>query len=184
MIKEALSQVSDINSTEGTESYTAMEIFTEVKEDRIRLFGFISRLEKQVFVLLLKVKGIGPSIAMDLISRITPLVLLKAISDNDVSILTSIKGVGKKSAERLVLELRDKVGDYILDLSKCGDQSSPRDDSNIADSNFADALAALVRLGFSSQSSKRAIEQVKSGADAHKLGSSELVREALKYFSN
>ena len=93
----------------------SLHIHTSVREDAIQLYGFRTRLEKSFFQLLISVSGIGPKMARDILSNIQPAPLAQALAQGDVHKLSAIPGIGKKTAERLVLELKDKVGK--LDLA-------------------------------------------------------------------
>lgn len=86
-------------------------VFTDVRENDISLYGFTSKAEKELFLLLRKVKGVGSKLALAIISQLAPDELLGAIGSSDVTALTKISGIGKKTAERLVVELRENVGE-------------------------------------------------------------------------
>ena len=92
-----------------------LHIHTSVREDAILLYGFRTRLEKSFFQLLISVSGVGPKLARDILSNIQPGMLAQALTHGDLQKLSTIPGIGKKTAERLVLELKDKVGK--LDVS-------------------------------------------------------------------
>ncbi len=167
------SSVSQSNLAIGQEK--ELVVFMDVKETSISLFGFSSVSEKEVFLLLKKVKGVGSKLAMGIISSIGSMMVLKAIGRQDVSILTSVSGVGKKGAERIILELREKV-DVLA-----GSISSPNLDSGLAKqiettSHGQDAILALERLGFSKGQAKQAVETVMSDKT---VSSSEILRKAL-----
>lgn len=146
-------------------------IHTDVREDAINLYAFDDKLEKQVFLLLTTVKGVGARSACQLISQVPKVKLLKLIADQDISGLTNIKGVGRKTAERILVELKDRVAEFALE---------GQDSSRIASGGdiLKDAIDALKALGFSSLEAERAVKQVKvsGGAD---VGS--VVKEALRF---
>ncbi len=151
-------------------------VYTEVKEDAIRLYGFADKLEKQAFLLLTKVKGIGPKTASDIISKADKRELLKHIAASDLAGLQSL-GIGRKTAERILVELRDKVGEYALEaqFERLGVE---RMSVNVA----RDAIDALAALGFSRAEAERAITAAeKSGAVLPTSNAGEMVREALRY---
>lgn len=155
---------------EGSEA--TLVVFTEVREDLIRLHGFIDALEKQVFLMLTKVNGVGARTASDVLSQIDRRELLRAIGSGDVTRLQSLRGVGKKTAERLVVELRDSVGRLV----EGGAPLAARVERE-AMAPVDDAIQALVALGFSRRDAERAVGHV----DAQALDSGAIVKEALKF---
>ncbi|RME61752.1 MAG: Holliday junction branch migration protein RuvA [Candidatus Dadabacteria bacterium] len=150
-------------------------VSTEVREDAIQLFGFKTAVEKQAFSLLKGVKGVGPSTALTIISTIESKELFKHIASNNISSLSSLKGIGRKRAERIIVELRDKV----KELSEGAVLASPSLTFNsVAD----DAVNTLLALGFSR---KEAVSAVEAALKARKEGDTsdvgEIAREALRY---
>jgi len=119
---------------EGSE--VALRIFTQVREDTLALFGFSTRREKALFEKLLAVSGIGPKLAQAVLSGMPPDDLTSALASGDVRRLNSIPGVGKKTAERMVLELRDKVQDLAANLPA------------VLPSGDGDLVEALINLGY------------------------------------
>jgi len=147
-----------------------------VREDAQLLYGFGTDEERKMFRLLISVSGIGPKIATTALSGILVEDLKLAIKDGNISVLTSISGIGKKTAERMVVELREKV---ILDGSKSTSLSGSRGTIMIS-SEAEDAVQALIALGYSKNQAQIAVEKaVKSSAD--KLPIDKLVRVALKF---
>ncbi len=149
----------------------ALRIFTHVREDALDLFGFAAEEEEAVFRALLGVKGVGPRAAQNILSGIEARELAQAVAGGDVVRLTKVPGIGKKTAERLVVELKDKL----LTLAKAS--GGPR-----AAVHEADALeqlrAALVNLGYRPPQAEGAVEALRDEADGKPLD--ELLREALK----
>lgn len=131
-------------------------IQTEVKEDSIRLYGFVDQLERQVFNLLTSVKGVGAKSAADIISVIDKRELLRLVASGDLERLYQIKGIGRKTAERIVVELKDRVSRF--GLEQFGDPKAVAKSSG----PFAEALEALQALGFGRRDAERAIEQAES----------------------
>jgi Holliday junction DNA helicase RuvA len=132
-----------------------LHVHTHVKEDAINLFGFYSCEEKGVFQLMISVSGIGPKLAMNILSGISARELIGAVSHGDLNRLVRIPGVGKKIAERMILELKDKM------MKLDSYESSDKDVSvSSADEMKGDALSALVNLGYKSQSAKTALERI------------------------
>jgi Holliday junction DNA helicase RuvA len=129
-----------------------LRIHTHVREDAIQLFGFLTPLELQLFQRLIAVSGIGPRVALGVLSGIEPADLLRAIREADVARLTRIPGVGRKTAERLVVELRDRLpregeGDEPAEVEPGGDV---RDD----------VLSALVNLGYQRSTVEKTVDKV------------------------
>lgn len=119
-------------------------VYTSVREDAIILYGFASQEEYDLFLLLISVSGIGPKVALGILSSITVEGLCRAIQNKQASILTKLPGIGKKSAERLILELKDKVSfapeeEELLTIEN---------DVEVGDDKIAEATAALQALGY------------------------------------
>lgn len=132
-----------------------LNIHTQVKQDGINLFGFNTFEDKEIFQLLLAVNGIGPKLALNVLSGIAAGELIKALSEGNLKRLLNIPGVGKKMAERIILELRDKA----LKLwnhaeAPCVTSDLPMDDLR------EDALSALINLGYKSQLASDALDKV------------------------
>lgn len=152
-------------------------VFTDVKEDSIRLFGFASQLEKQVFNLLMNVKGIGTKTSMQIVSKIEARDLLRLIGQGDLTQLSSVKGIGKKTAERIIVELKDKVGEYVM-----GAVYSEREPENSSSASaISEARAALRALGFSQADADRALAAAERNLTGRPGDSGEYVREALRH---
>jgi Holliday junction DNA helicase RuvA len=138
-----------------------------VREDALALFGFADEVEMGLFDLLVGVSGVGPKTALAVLSTFDPQRLRRAVLDEDVAALTAVPGVGRKTAQRIVLELRDKLGGAAGQLPPA---AGPADDA------AAQAVAALMGLGFSAPEAHRAVAAVgEPGDDA-----AELVRRALR----
>lgn len=156
-------------------------IHTDVREDSIRLFGFDSKAERQMFTLLNKVSGMGPRSSLDVISNVSIRELLHAIGAGDVQGLMKIKGVGRKKAERIVVELRDLVGsmaDERASVARSGEGESGIRSSIKPVST--DAVAALEVLGFPRRDAEVAVAKaVEGGWGQGEVG--DLVREALRF---
>lgn len=167
-----------IRSLELNKSAT-VTIYTDVKEDSITLFGFKDNQEKQVFLLLKKVKGVGARTASQIISRVNKLDLLRMIGSSDLTKLQSVKGIGKKLAERIIVELRDQVAEFVNEQVSFNIEIDSE-----TNEPFNDALSALQALGFSKRDAEGAVQRVKVSAgviDLSKADSGNIVREALKY---
>jgi holliday junction DNA helicase RuvA len=152
----------------------SLSVHTHVREDTIQLFGFLTSQEKDAFVLLTSVSGVGPKLALSVLSALPVSDLVSAIRSGDVGKLTTVPGIGNKSASRLVLELKDKVEKLYPGLAPASD--SPRQGE---DATFDDALSALVNLGYRPQDAKDALKQVKK-SNAESIVLKDMIRESLK----
>jgi holliday junction DNA helicase ruvA len=128
--------------TQGEEAL--LYIHTHVREDAILLYGFFSQEEYELFQHLIGISGIGPKGAQSILSEVTPHDFYRLIHQKDVKGITKLPGIGKKTAERLVLELKDKFSDYTD--TDANDMST--DVSDVSDSMIAEATEALMSLGF------------------------------------
>ena len=153
---------------------TSLSVHTHVREDAIQLFGFLTSQEKEAFVLLTSVSGVGPKLALSVLSALPVSDLVSAIQSENVEKLTTVPGIGNKSASRLVLELKDKVGK--LHPGHLSAHDSPREGQDVT---FDDALSALVNLGYRPQDAKDALKQVKKLNPAA-IVLKDMIRESLK----
>ena len=132
-----------------------LNVHTQVKQDAINLFGFYTSEEREIFQLLLSVNGIGPKLALNVLSGIAAGELIKALSEGNLKRLVSIPGVGKKMAERIVLELRDKA------LKLWDQEAVPRVRADLPEADLReDALSALMNLGYKSPVASDALDNV------------------------
>lgn len=149
--------------------------FLSVKEDEISLYGFMTMTEKLMFELLIGVSGIGPKGALGILSSISVDELKMAILAEDAKLIASAKGIGTKTAQRIVIELKGKIEKELpLSFSK---NEALAGGINISGGAAGSAVDVLEALGFSRSSALRAVNSVE---DADKLSSSEIVNEALK----
>lgn len=152
----------------------SLSIHTHLREDAIQLFGFSTQQEKDAFVLLMTVSGIGPKSALGILSALPVSDLVSAIQSGDVEKLETVPGIGKKSAGRLVLELKDKLTKLHPGLAPVADATVQGEDKT-----FDDALSALTNLGYRAADAKEALKRVrKSRPGSPSL--QELIRETLK----
>lgn len=156
-------------------------VYTDVREDAIRLFGFDSQAERQVFLLLNRVSGMGPRSSLDVVSNVSIRDLLHAIGSGDVKALMSIKGVGKKKAERIVVELRDLVANMAGERSSALRSMMTVERGGDASGALSrDAVAALQVLGFPPKDAEGAVARANAALGGiTEVG--ELVREALRF---
>jgi Holliday junction DNA helicase RuvA len=139
---------SDLPET-GTE--VALHIHTHVREDALALYGFLRSSEKLLFEKLITVSGIGPKLAITILSGMPADEMVRSIRGNDVARLTRIPGIGKKTAERMVLELRDKLPETGLAATPMATPLSPVED---------DVLSALLNLGYQRPATEKALAAV------------------------
>ena len=154
----------------GTE--TALRIHTHVREDALVLYGFATLLEQELFERLIGVSGIGPKVALAVLSGIEPLELIRAIERGDLARLTAIPGVGKKTSERIVLELKDRLPRAEVAAVTAG--VAPSEPSTVRD----DVLSALVNLGYHRPLAEKAVESaIKAQPDG---GFERTLKQALR----
>lgn len=165
-----------------------LHIYTDVKETDISLYGFSELLEKQVFLMLRTVKGIGSKLALSIVSLVGAAEILSIVGREDLIALQKVPGIGKKSAERLIVELREKVSSF-LDSSSGTSQGLSSKIEVTSGSNFSlaqlDAAAALEKLGFSKDQASAALEKASQELkESNSKGdSSELLRISLAKLS-
>lgn len=144
-----------------------------VKEDAWLLFGFATNFERRVFQRVLDAKGVGPSLAIGMLSALSAERLVRAIREKDVATLQGAPRVGRKKAEQLILDLAEKMEDLLTPES-----GQRRAESGGADRGATDAIRALVSLGYGSPDAERAVKAV-IDEKGSQLGAAELIREAL-----
>ena len=145
-------------------------IHTNVKEDSIALFGFYSEGEKEMFELLISISGVGPKSAISLLSGISTDDLKYAITTGNVARITAVPGIGAKTAERLILELKNKVKDIKEEGIKPAEVSIQKE-----------AVAALTTLGYNLTNAEKAVNKILS--EDPDCGLEELIKRALKEFN-
>lgn len=157
-----------------------LHVYTNVREDSLKLFGFWEADEKEMFLLLIAVNGVGPKLAMGILSGIRPLELARAIAAKDLKRLTSLVGVGKKLAERLCLDLQDKVYPaFEAGRGPVAEEPPAGADDQLA----ADVISGLVNLGYSRVKAQEALSAVKKrlpAADFSAMKIEDLFRETLR----
>jgi Holliday junction DNA helicase RuvA len=139
----------------------SLRIHTHVREEVIALYGFASRLELELFERLITISGVGPKLALAVLSGIEPAELIKAVRLENVARLTAIPGIGRKTAERISLELKDRLPPGLKAVDQTQHALSP------ADQVREDLISALVNLGYQLGAAEKAIDQVlKANPDA------------------
>ena len=161
----SLTTFSQIPDNENIKLFTHLQI----KEDSHSLYGFYSKKERDIFRLLISVSGVGTSTARTMLSSLNPNQVVEAISSNNVSIVQSVKGIGSKTAQRLIIELRDKILKiYDLDETYVNSNNTTREE----------ALSALEVLGINKKSSERLVDNIiKENQD---ISVEEIIKETLK----
>lgn len=161
------SEIERAGRTGEGEGQVRLFIHTHLREDGIALYGFWSEREKQLFEKLIAVGGIGPRLAQVILSGMAPNDLVAALASGDVARLTTIPGVGRKTAERMVVELRDRVGALAAELPER--PTAPGD---------RDLVEALVNLGYRAPHAERAVQQARQ--ETPEAAFHELLRQALR----
>ena len=164
-INISLTTFSQIPDGENIKLFTHLQI----KEDSHSLYGFYTLKEREIFRLLISVSGIGTSIARTMLSSLSPKQVIEAISTNNISLVQSVKGIGSKTAQRVIIELKDKVLKiYDLDEAFMHSNNTTRDE----------ALSALEVLGINKKSSERLVDNIiKENQD---ISVEEIIKETLK----
>lgn len=149
----------------------SLKVHTRVREDELKLFGFLTEEEQTIFQKLITINKVGPKLALGILSGMSPADFLSTIMNNDSARLSTIPGVGKKTAERLTLELKDKLADMALEMNH-------QPDSAPAQGFYDDALSALVNLGYKKPEAEKALKTIynQNGKDA---GLEDLIKESL-----
>jgi Holliday junction DNA helicase RuvA len=148
-------------------------VHTHVREDALALYGFVSSREKHLFEMLLSASGVGPTLALKILSGMSVEELIPAIRHSDLARLTKIPGVGRKTAERMVVELKDKLEVVALEAEK----PAPASPAGIE----SDVISALVNLGYDARASEAAVEE--AGHEAGASNFEKLLRAALQSLS-
>ena len=155
----------------GSGQEVSLRIHTRVREDELKLFGFLTEEEQTIFQKLITINKVGPRLALGILSGMSPADLLSAVMNNDSVKLSMIPGVGKKTAERLTMEMKDKFADMAFSMDN-------QPDSSPTQGFFDDALSALCNLGYKKQEAEKALKMIysQSGKDA---SLEELIKESL-----
>ena len=154
-----------------------VSLFTHfvVREDAHHLYGFYSRDERSLFRTLLKVNGVGPRLALTILSSTATDEFVRCVLNNDTASLVRLPGVGKKTAERLVIEMRDRLSDwYKSDLPEGA--TLIKTEKTVRHQSLQDAVAALISLGYKQQDANRTVNKIDDGHAT----SEELIRRALR----
>ena len=153
----------------------SLGIHTHMREEAIKLFGFYTLDEKRIFEKIITVNKVGPKLALTILSGMPPADLLTAIDSNDVGKLSTIPGIGRKTAERLILEMRDKLAGLPLEFAL---KKDPLTHNGL----FDDALSALMNLGYKKNPAEHALNKV-YGKNEKKSSLESLIKESLNLLS-
>ena len=154
-----------------------LRIYTHVREDALQLFGFKTEREKQLYLKLISVNGIGAKSGITMLSGMNADEIIVAVRTDNLARLTSIPGVGKKTAERLVIELRDKLND--LSSSGAAQGNLPSASANVpVDEVYDDALSALLNLGYQRNAAEKALKNAVQ--DGTEMSVQKLLRKSLQ----
>ncbi|MFH1801095.1 MAG: Holliday junction branch migration protein RuvA [Candidatus Omnitrophota bacterium] len=172
-VRVSLSTFSDLPGLGET-----VKLFTHfvVREDAQLLYGFATEEEREAFRLLISISGIGPKLAITLLSGVTLPELKRAIQEKNIPVLTAISGIGQKTAERVIIELKDKIGRPEVSAGK-----EIVHDAGISDQMVEDSVSALVSLGYTKQKAKEAIQKTLKAMLGKKPSVEEIIRAALKH---
>lgn len=149
----------------------SLRIYTRVREDELKLFGFFTEEEQTIFQKLITINKVGPRLALGILSGMSPADLLSAVMNNDAARLSTIPGVGKKTAERLTMEMKDKLADLAL-TAEHQDNAAPKQGF------YDDALSALCNLGYKKPEAEKALKTIynQNGKEA---SLEKLIKESL-----
>ncbi|MCC8130510.1 MAG: Holliday junction branch migration protein RuvA [Ruminococcus sp.] len=166
--KTTMNTVSKVSGLSSCTLYTYMA----VREDAIDLFGFYTKDELECFKLLTSVSGVGAKFALAILSSMTPASVALAIASDDIKALSKVKGIGSKIAQRIVMELKDKVAEGAV-LDSSGEVGAIT--AAVSDNNKAEAIAALVVLGYSQSEAAQAVAKCPG-----ELETDEIIKRALR----
>ena len=162
-VRISLNTFSEIGDKESIRVYTKLI----VREDAQLLYGFANTTEREMFVHLISVSGIGPNTAMIMLSSLVPDEIAGAIQNEDVATIQSIKGIGAKTAQRVIVDLKDKMLKF---------EVSSENMFSANNTNRFDALTALISLGFSKKPAEKVLDKISTGDESVE----ELIKGALK----
>lgn len=169
LIHVSLNSYTALQRIREKEALCKLYLHQVVREDAQLFYGFADKQERALFRLLISVSGVGAGTARMILSSLTGVELQKAIADGNVSALKNVKGIGLKTAQRLIVDLKDKIG-----------QASTGDDKFLAVNNSSreEALSALINLGFTKASVEKVLDKIV--ATRPSIGVEEIIKEALK----
>ncbi|KTD34117.1 Holliday junction DNA helicase RuvA [Legionella moravica] len=158
---------------EGSSTAVSLHIHTVVREDALLLYGFLNKQERSLFRALIKVNGVGPKLAMAVLSSISPNEFIQCIYQENAALLTKLPGIGKKTAERLVVEMRDSIKQF----GDAPTESLPQQKYQMSSPD--EAISALEALGYKPQEALKVVNKIDDGVKTCE----QLIRESLKILS-
>lgn len=167
--------VSTYGSLVETGQMVKILTYQHVREDELKLYGFSTKPEKELFELLIAVNGVGPRMALSILSCISVQEFQRSVLQEDLDVLTAISGVGKKKAQRLIVELKEKLGKVDL-----GERKDLREEEATLTPAVDEAALALVSLGYTKVDARRALDKV-TEETKEALPVEELIKRVLKY---
>jgi len=167
---ELIIPLSTSHSLPALQEKVKLLTYFHVREDLQQFFGFSSEGERALFKLLLTVSGIGPKLAITILSGLASDDLIRAIQDQDLESLNAISGIGKKTAERILLELKGKVPTALSEKARVA--------SSLGEETLSDALSALISLGYKRPNAEKAVKKVLQ--KEKNISVEDLIRESLK----
>lgn len=171
-----LAPISTYCALPETGKTVTLNIHTHIREDAFRLFGFLTERELFLFEKLITISKIGPKLAINILSGIPAAELEAAVERSDTGKLASIPGVGKKTAERMAMELKDKL----KGLPALGPHGAGMEGYSPGDNLLNDALSALMNLGFQKDKAEKAVLRVYNGTEGKNRSVEDIIRESLK----
>ncbi|CAM2794678.1 Holliday junction branch migration protein RuvA [Legionella worsleiensis] len=159
---------------EGSSTAIGLHIHTVVREDALLLYGFLDKQERSLFRALIKVNGVGPKMAIAILSSITPNEFIQCIYQENAALLTKLPGIGKKTAERLVVEMRDSIKQF----GEVQTDTTPQRKYQMSSQD--EAISALEALGYKPQEALKVVNKIDDGSKS----SEQLIRESLQILSS
>lgn len=164
--------LNDIEKSGPIGTEIVMYTYLNVREDAMELYGFITEEEKNMFLMLISVSGVGPKAGLAVLSVATPAKLAVAIMTGDIKTITRAQGVGPKAAQRIILDLKDKIN--AEDIGIDGDEGVTETVNTVFVDSRAEAMSALAALGYSAQEAKNVVSKLDAS-----LSTEELIKKAL-----
>lgn len=170
MINISLTTFNAVQQAQKSGSDAKLFVYEAIREDAHLLYGFANRSERELFELLISVPGVGPNTARVILSSLPPSELVQTIAGNNASMLKSVKGIGAKTAQRIIVDLKDKING--VDDALLSGTALPSGEA------FDEALSALVMLGFTKQMSQKALKKLFTDNPA--ISVEDAIKKALK----
>lgn len=170
-------QLEEKSCNEQSEIKVSLHIHTIVREDALLLYGFLDKQERSLFRALIKVNGVGPKVAMNILSSVTTAEFVQAIRNQSLAFLTKLPGIGKKTAERLVIEMKDSILQCLSAPSELAFAQGQGTDQRLHEQS--EAISALEALGYKLQDAMKAVKKIDDGNKS----CDQLIRQALQVLS-